>query len=62
MHYLGAIVKSFSVLNFPALVSLAKTPEKSGRCVKLFGAALAVNSQDFLTFPFFNAAAGNRSA
>ena len=26
------------------------------------GAALEVNSQDSLTFPFFNAAAGNRSA
>ena len=61
MHYLGAIVKSLFVFNFPALVTRAKTPEKSGLCVKL-GAALEVNSQDFLTFPFFNAAAGNRSA
>jgi hypothetical protein len=48
MHYLSPIVKSFSVFNFPALVSLAKTPEKSDPCAKL-GAALAVNSQDFLT-------------
>ena len=53
MHYWDEIVKCFFKKEFLALVSRAKTPEKSRLRVKL--AALLRESAGFFCIPFFNA-------